>query len=92
MPDDPTVRLGVVEEQIRGLREDAGEIKTELGRTRDRLHTLEKTTASLVLEGRAKREADRSSQKRLEVRLQILTFVVGVVGIIVPLLTLAAHR
>ena len=84
-------RLATVEEQVSGLREDVAAMTAELERMRKRLHTLEATTGGLVKLEQASREITMERQRALEIRLQILTFVVAFVGTLLAVVVAVAR-
>lgn len=70
------------------MRDEIRELKDELTRTRERLHRLETTTAALVQDGRRQAQTEQTARRRLELRLQTLTLLVGVGSILVPVVAL----
>ena len=86
-------RLAVVEEQIRGLRDDVQALVGEQGRTRERLHSLESTTQGMakIAEGRAEEAARQAVSTQRWIR--VLTLVVAIAGVLGPLVyaNLGAH-
>ena len=70
-----------------GLREDAGEVKAELARARTRLHNLEGIAASFVDTQRVNRRLEAEQYKRLGMRIQVLTLVVGFAAVLAPIVT-----
>lgn len=79
-------RLAAVEEQVRGVREDVAELRDESRRSRDRLHSLESTAASLVqVQHERLRHEDRRDRKR-DRQLQRIAVLVAFVAVVEPIL------
>lgn len=91
MAADLGERVRGVEVELAELRRDVSELNHETRRSRSRLHELEGTTAALVMESRERRRHDEQRDRRLEIRLQMLTIVVAFVGVVVPLV-LGGHH
>lgn len=72
--------------QLAGLREDVRELRQESARTRTRLHNLEGIAGTLVEQEKVRREMAGARQRSLEVRIQVLTVVVGVAAVVSPFL------
>ena len=85
MPTDGE-RLATVEAVLRELRGDMRDLNDETQRTRKRLHDLEGTTGMLVDQEKKRREATQTRQRRLEVRIQILTVVIACAALFEPVL------
>lgn len=84
-------RVRGVEVEIGELRKDVADLNAEVRRSRQRLHSLEGTAAALVLESRERRRRDERRDRRLEIRLHVLTIAVAGAGIVVPLV-LGGHH
>ena len=88
MADGVEGRLGRNEEAIRNLRDDVRERVDEERRTRERLHKLEGLVATLVdVQKQAKANVDQR-QHRIELRLQILTVVIGLAAVLSPIVAI----
>lgn len=77
-----------MEQVLRELREDAADYRKEQERTRQRLHTLESTVKGLVIQNDVAAAESQRRQRRLELRIQVLTFVVAamtMVALVVPI-------
>lgn len=79
-------RLATMETKLDSVLEKLGDASTEQGRTRERLHRLENTTAALVQQNTARTAKEQRDRARNDSRLRELALVVGVVGILIPLL------
>jgi hypothetical protein len=88
---DERERLATLEEQIKGLREDVSAMTAESSRTRTRLHELESTQRGLVLQAEAEKAGVSYRQRRLEVRVQVLTAVIAAGALIEPFLYASIH-
>jgi len=92
MPVPEGERIAKVEEKIQGLREDVQALTTEQERTRQRLHSLEGTTAGLVKTASVRAEVAAESSRRVERNVKILSALVALAGIVGPLVyTGATH-
>lgn len=85
-------RLATIEQILRDVRDDIVERKDEEARTRERLHKLEGLVAMLVDTQRASRTSVADRQRRLEIRMQVLTGVVAVAALLEPILYALAHH
>lgn len=82
----PEVSNDVLAERIEGVKLDVAELANEQRRTRERLHQVEGLTGALVdAQKERRREAD-NRQRRLEIRLQVLTAVVAIAAVCEPFL------
>lgn len=79
-------RIAVLETKLDELRTDVQQLTSEERRTRRRLHDLEGVTGLLVDQENARRVATGERQRRLELRIQVLTVVVAVVALAEPFL------
>ena len=77
-------RIATLESTTRGLLD-------EMKRTRDRLHSAEATLQGVVLESRARDAETARRQRRIEIRVQVLTAVVGIAAVVTPLTITLAH-
>lgn len=66
-----------------GVRQ-RGNITQSVHRTASRVGALEESVHELVVETRARRNEERRRQKRLDLRLRVLTFVVACAAVVVP--------
>lgn len=85
MPTDRE-RITRLEERWRDLRQDVADLRQENARSRDRLHKLEGTQALLVDDKQRRDQAVKQGQRRLEVRISVLTVAVAVAALLEPLL------
>lgn len=85
MPTDAE-RLATIEQVVRDLRGDIAERKHEEERTRKRLHDIEGLLSMMVETTKEQRRGVDVRQRSLEVRMQVLTVVVGLAALIEPLL------
>jgi hypothetical protein len=70
---------------LREAHEDRAEIKVEAVRTRTRLHELEGSVGMLLdIQNQARREEARQ-YRHVEVRIQVLTVVIGLAAVVVPI-------
>lgn len=83
MPTDGE-RLATVEAILQELRGDMSTFTEEQHRTRERLHKLEGITGLMVNAEKRQRETAAARQRRIEVRLQVLTVVVAVAALLGP--------
>lgn len=86
MPESRPVGNDVLAERLLGVRGDVRELSEEQHRMRERLHKLEGITQMLVDTQRNAREQENRQYRRLEIRMQMLMFVVGVAAIAVPII------
>lgn len=85
-------RLATVEQAIRDIREDIADVRTA---ARDDHHRLRDVEAAVALMLEAHKEARRAEDKqyrRLELRIQVLTAIVGLAAVVSPLSVLLAHH
>lgn len=85
MPSDPE-RIATIEQIVLEIRGDILERKDEEGRTRDRLHKLEGLVGMMVERDKDVKVATEVRHRRMELRVQMLTATVAVVGIVEPFL------
>lgn len=85
MPTDGE-RLATVEAVLQELRGDMSAFTNEQHRTRERLHKLEGITGLMVNAEKRQRETLENRQRRIEVRLQLLTVVVAVAALLGPVI------
>lgn len=86
-------RVATNEQVLRDLRDDMAERVREEQRTRERLHKVEGATAMILDERRVQGRTEDANLRKLALRVQQLTLVVMVVGVLVPLAValLASH-
>ncbi len=77
-------RIARVEEQIRDMRQDLREHAQEQMRTRNRIHDLEGAVGMLVDNLKVTRRSEDLRFKGLNLRIQVLTLVIGAAGIVTP--------
>ena len=82
----PDARIARVEQLLADLKEDVQEMRDETLRTRTRLHDLEGIAGVLVEQERIRRRATQLRDRRFGRRLQVLTAVVALTGLVEPLL------
>lgn len=90
MGESDGVAIARLQEQIQGVREDVAAIVDEQRRTRTRLHNLEGMAQAYADTQKVTRRREEAQYRRLELRLQVLTVVIGVAAIIAPVLTVVA--
>ena len=90
MSESDGVAIARLQEQIRGVREDVAAIVDEQRRTRTRLHNLEGIAQTYVDAQKVNRRREEAQYRRLELRLQVLTVVIGVAAVVAPILTVVA--
>ena len=91
MPDEYGERLARLEEQVRRLRKDMDRLAETANRSRARLRTLETTTSRLKFLERGRTRQLSSRQRRLELRIEVLTLLVLVASIAIPLVITFGH-
>lgn len=91
MPNSDATLIAVLQEQVKGVREDVTELVAETQRTRKRLHDLEGLAQAQVEAQRLQRQHLDDRQRRTEVRMEVLSVLVAVAAIIVPIVTVALH-
>lgn len=74
------------------LRGDVGERKHEEERTRHRLHDLEGAVNLLLEAQKMARRAEDKQYRRLELRLEVLTLVIGFAAVAAAVIPLFLHR
>lgn len=79
-------RIARLEERWRDMRQDIADLRQADARTRDRLHQIEGMQGLLVEERKQRTETAAARQKRLEVRIQVLTVVVAIAAVATPVL------
>jgi hypothetical protein len=86
-------RVAAQAEQISNLRGDMEDSFDGIKVHEGRINRLERNVAVLVENLKAQRRTEENRQRRLELRIQVLTLVVGVAAVIVTAATLflAAH-
>jgi hypothetical protein len=70
---------------LREAHEDRAEIKAEAVRTRTRIHKLEGAVGMLLDAQKQGRRAEERQYRHVEVRIQVLTVVVGLAAVVVPI-------
>lgn len=80
------VSIDVLAERLEAVKADVAELATEQRRTRERLHQVEGLTGTLVDQDKTRRRDDDRRQRRLEVRLQVLTAVIAAAAFVEPFL------
>lgn len=85
MPERELERLARLEEQVRGVREDIAELVAEAQRGRVRLHNLEGIAGSFVDIQKENRRKEADQYRRLELRIQVLTLIVGMAAVLAPI-------
>jgi uncharacterized membrane protein len=81
-------RLATVEAVLQEVRSDLKDVKEEAIRTRTRLHNLEGIASAFLDTQRENRRNEDAQYRRLGVRIQLLTLVVGLAAILSPLVAL----
>lgn len=84
--------MATVEQVARDIRDDIGAWTREQERTRLRLHEVEATVRGLTLAAKLVEESTQRRQRSLEIRVQLLTLVVGVGALVSPLLVYLLGR
>ena len=85
-------RIATLEQLGRDIRDDIGAWTHEQERTRHRLHELEATVRGLVLASDIAVKNTDKRQWRMELRVQVLTLVVGIGAVASPLIVyLSGH-
>lgn len=92
MSEPSIARIAVLESMLADVRGDLQSIDRELRRTRERVHKLEASAAAIVTTNAEKIRSEQRASRRLEMRIQALTVVVLVAGVIVPLIVAVAAR
>lgn len=85
MPDSVESRLATIEQVLRDMRDDIQEGTAERLRIRGRLHDLEATAQGLIHFVREQKRQDENQWRRIELRLQWMTFVVGALGLVLAI-------
>ena len=88
----PEERIATLEAILPEIRDDVREIRAETSRTRKRLHSLEGISSSFLAWQKDAREKEKEQYRRLGVRIQVLTLVVGLAAVVVPLLVVLLSR
>ena len=91
MPTDGE-RLATVEQIARDVRDDISAWTMEQARTRNRLHEIETTVRGLVLANQIAAGDVVNRQRKLEIRVQVLTLVVGLAAVASPLIVYLLSR
>lgn len=86
MPQPYGVTVGVLEERLRGVREDVTELVMEQGRIRTRLHNLEGVASAFLEAQRVAREREERQYRNLEVAVKLLGLVVACAAVVVPII------
>lgn len=85
-------RIARLEERYAELHRMIGDLVTEEGRTRQRLHDLEGAARAIHLEAKADRRRQAERDRRYGRRMQALTVAVMLAAVIVPLVTAYLHK
>jgi uncharacterized protein YlxW (UPF0749 family) len=85
-------RIARVEEQIRDMRQDLRDHAQEQQRTRNRIHDLEGAVGMLVDNLKVTRRSEETRYKGLNLRIQVLTLVIGSAGIVTPIFVVYVGR
>ena len=80
-------RIAKLEEQVRGVRRDIGELVAESTRARKRLHDLEGVAQAFMDAQAVNRRQEERQYQRLGIRIQVLTIVVGMAAVVAPIVT-----
>jgi len=92
MPLPEGERIATIEAELRGVREDVQALTVETERARRRLHDLEGSTRGLLELNKQQRQGTADRQRRLEVRMSLLTAAIAVAAFLEPFLYgLARH-
>ena len=91
MPETEGSRLARVEVVLEEVRSDIADMRTESGRTRDRLHSMEAAVQGLVLVQRERIEQQDKTFQRLGMRLQRLGLLVAASTLVVSIVALIVH-
>ncbi len=86
MPTD-VERLATVEAVLLSIRDDVREVKDEVERSRARLHKLEGISNSFLSWQQEARRGEKEQYRRLGLRIQVLTVVVGIAAVIAPIVS-----
>lgn len=81
------VAIARLQEQLRALASDVAELVTEVEKARQRLHKLEGTTALFLNAQQDARRKEAEQYRKLGVRIQVLTVVVGLAAILAPIVS-----
>ena len=77
-------RIARVETLLSEIRADVRELKDEESRTRRRLHDAEGLLGALVDQEKSRRRAQAENQRKVRLRLEILTAVVAFAALFEP--------
>ncbi len=86
MPTD-VERLATVEAILLTVRDDVKDVKEEAERARSRLHKLEGISSSFLAWQQEARRSESEQYRRLGLRIQVLTVIVGITAIIAPIVS-----
>lgn len=78
-------RLARLEEQVSGVREDVIALTEEVQRGRKRMHNLEGFAAMFAEQQKENRRKEADQYRRLELRISVLTLVVGLAAVVSPI-------
>lgn len=84
MPDSEGAHIARLEERVQGVREDLASIVSEQQAMRKRLHDVEGVTAAFLDIQKKARQGEAEQYRRLEVRIQVLTVIVGLAAVLAP--------
>jgi hypothetical protein len=84
-------RIATLEQVVRDVRDDLSERRAEEGRTRERLHALEKVTAGLVELQRELHRANERKLQRMNLSIQWAGVAIGLGMFALALATIFIH-
>lgn len=90
MPE-PAERIAALEQSHADLREDVRELREALRSDHHRLRDVEAASALMLEASKESRRAEENRSRRLELRVQWLTIVVGVAAVVSPLVAAGVH-
>ena len=91
MPGEPVERLARVEQQLGDLRREFDKRMRDADERSDRVRELEAAMKLLLQAQKVAREQEDRQYRRLELRIQILTLVVGFAAVVSPVVAVYAH-
>jgi len=91
VPPTDGERLATIEQVLRDLRGDVGDLRQEGGRTRERLHAIEATARGLALVQTQRIEQQERQWSALARRLRVLSVVIALAGVAVAVVGLLLH-
>ena len=91
MPGDPSERLARVEERLGELRREFDKRMRDADERSDRVRELEAAMKLLLQAQKVAREQEDRQYRRLELRIQILTLVVGLAAVVSSVVAVYAH-